>query len=66
MVVNRCLQDLDGRIRLKTVWKKGIHEWREAVVLDFSSFTLKGLLEDCVHPAHTSERRSMERVQDQK
>ena len=33
------------------------------MVLDFSSFTLKGLLEDCVHPAHTSERRSMERVE---
>ena len=33
------------------------------MVLDFSSFTLKGLLEDCVRPAHTSERRSMESVE---
>ena len=33
------------------------------MVLDFSSFTLKGLLVDCVRPAHTLERRSMERVE---
>ena len=33
------------------------------MVLDFRSFTLKGLLGDCVHPAHSLERRSMERVE---
>ena len=72
MVVNSCLEEQEGRTRLKSMEggcaggeKRGINEWRSAVILDFGSFTRKGLLVDRTRPADTwvdKERRG-QRVQ---
>ena len=42
--------------------EKKINEWRSAVVPDLGSFTGRGLLVDCVCPADTCRRKSMERA----
>ena len=63
MAVNSCLEYLEGRMTLKgmlmlvpPVGKRGTNEWRRAVILDFGSFTRRGLLADRVHPAKTLGR----------
>ena len=50
-MVNSCLEDVEGRMRLKRMWKlipkvggKGGGEWRCAVILHFGSFTKKELM----------------------
>ena len=59
MVVNNCLKDLEGGMGLKRMFKlvpqvgkKGA----KTVILDFGSFTRRGLFVDCVCSAEAGGR----------
>ena len=70
MVVKSYLEDLEGSMRLKRMWKlvpqvgkRGTNGWQRAVILDLGSFTRTELMMDCLHPAEISAGQIMERAE---
>ena len=77
MVDNSCLEDLEGRMRLKRMWKSiaqagkkgGTNEWRWEVFLDLGSFIRNLMVDgwwvmlDHVSPAETWGVQSMKRAE---
>ena len=70
MVVKSYVEDLEGRMRLKRMWKlvpqvekRGTNEWRSKVILDLVISPIRGFMVDRMSTAETWMAQSTERAE---